>query len=81
VSQQVYRRCGCRDEHSKQLGNQCPRLKADPKHGTWAYYLSHGSDPMTKNRRQYRKAGFPTKAAAASAVAALKASLDTGCRT
>jgi hypothetical protein len=78
VSQQLYRRCGCRDENGKQLGNHCPKLKSDPKHGTWGYYLSHGSDPKTHQRRQYQKAGFKTKAAAASAVAQPKASLDTG---
>jgi len=80
VSQQLYRRCGCRDENGRQYGAHCPKLK-DPKHGTWAYYLSHGSDPKTKQRRQYRKAGFKTKAAAASAAAKLKTSLDTGTYT
>jgi hypothetical protein len=65
----------------QQLGTHCPKLKTDPKHGTWGFYLSHGSDPTTKQRRQYRKAGFKTKAAAASAVAKLKASLDTGTYT
>jgi integrase len=78
VSASVYRRCGCRDEYGRQCGRDCPKLKSDPKHGSWAYYLSHGSDPRTHQRRQYRKAGFKTKAAAASAVAKLKASLDTG---
>jgi integrase len=77
VSQQLYRRCGCRDENGRQYGKHCPKLE-NPKHGTWGYYLSHGSDPKTKQRRQYRKAGFKTRAAAASAVAKLKTSLDTG---
>lgn len=81
MSQQLYRRCGCRDENGRQYGNHCPKLKTDPKHGTWGYYLSHGSDPKTKKRRQYREAGFKTKGAAASAVAELKTRLDKGTYT
>jgi hypothetical protein len=61
MSQHLTRRCGCRDEHGRQLGKDCPKLKSDPKHGTWGYYLSHGTDPKTKKRRQFRKAGFATK--------------------
>jgi integrase len=78
VSTQLYRRCGCRDEHGRQLGQTCPKLASDPKHGTWAYYLSHGSDPKTGQRRQFRKAGFKTRREAASAVAELKTKLDKG---
>ena len=60
----VYRRCGCRDENGRQYGTHCPKLQSNPKHGTWAYYLSGGSDPRTGKRRQYRKAKFATRAAA-----------------
>jgi Arm DNA-binding domain len=81
VSQQLYRRCGCRDENGRQYGKNCPKLRSDPKHGTWGYSLSHGSDPRTKKRRQFRKAGFATKREAASALAWLRASLDTGTYT
>ena len=75
MSQHLYRRCGCRDENGRQYGKDCPKL-ANPKHGTWGYYLSHGSDPKTKERRQFRKTGYKTKAAAASAMAELKTKLD-----
>ena len=77
MSQHLYRRCGCRDENGKQHGKDCPRL-VNPKHGTWGYYLSHGTDPKTGRRRQFRKTGFTTKGAAASAVAELKTKLDKG---
>lgn len=50
----------------------------NPKHGTWGYCLSHGTDPKTGRRRQFRKTGFTTKGAAASAVAELKTKLDKG---
>jgi integrase len=78
VSNSVFRRCGCRGQDGKQLGASCPQLKSDPKHGSWAYHLSHGSDPRTGQRRQHRKAGFKTKRAAESALAKLRASLDSG---
>lgn len=68
MSQHLYRRCGCRDEYGKQLGQHCPKPKSDAKHGTWGYYLSGGEDPRTKKRRQYRKAGFATKRAADAAL-------------
>jgi integrase len=74
----VYRRCGCRDANGKQLGAACPELKSDSRHGSWAYALSHGSDPRTGKRRQFRKAGFATKREAQSALAELRASLDRG---
>jgi integrase len=83
MSQALYRRCGCRDDNGRQYGRNCPKLKGDPKHGTWGYYLSHGSEPDPKNpdklrRRQFRKAGYRTKTAAASAVAELRTRLDKG---
>jgi hypothetical protein len=83
MSQQLYRRCGCRDEYGRQDGKNCTKLRSDPKHGTWGYYLSHGSEPDPKDpgrtrRRQFRKAGYKTKTAAASAVAELRTRLDKG---
>jgi hypothetical protein len=56
VNQQLYCRCGCRDETGRQYGKDCPKLKSDPKHGSWGYYLSHGSEPEIGQRRQFRKA-------------------------
>jgi integrase len=78
MSNSVYRRCGCRGQDGKQLGAVCPELKSDSRHGSWAYTLSHGSDPRTRKRRQFRKAGFATKRQAQSALAELRASLDRG---
>src|SRR5688500_3266338 len=75
MSNSVYRRCGCRDETGRQYGPSCPHL-TDPKHGAWGYYLSHGTDPKTGRRRQFRKTGYPTKRDAQSALAELRTSLD-----
>jgi hypothetical protein len=68
----IYRRCGCRDEHGKQLGQSCPKLKSDPKHGTWSYHLSAGADPKTNKRHQFHKTAVKTKRPAEAAAAELK---------
>jgi integrase len=78
VNGSVFRRCGCRDENGKQLGAKCPKLKTDPKHGSWSYYLSAGTDPRTKRRRQYSQGKFATKREASAALALLKSQVDTG---
>src|SRR4051812_29908396 len=58
----VYRRCSCRDETGKQLGQSCPRLAAYGKHGTWYFAVDMPSE--VGKRRTMRRGGFPTKAAA-----------------
>lgn len=73
----IYRRCGCRDGNGKTLGINCPKL-ADPKHGTWAFYLAAGLDPITGKRRQIRKAGFPSKGAAQKARNEAASKVDKG---
>jgi integrase len=86
VSNSVYRGCGCRDQDGKQYGARCSLLKTNARHGTWAYLLSHGTEPDPKKpgkrrRRQFRKAGFKTKGEAQKALTRLRASLDTGTYT
>ncbi len=63
---EVSRRCGCRDENGKQYGKSCPKMKS-PRHGTWGYRLSAGTDPITNKRRWVSRAGFPTAEAARTA--------------
>jgi Recombination endonuclease VII/Arm DNA-binding domain len=72
-----YRRCGCRDENGKQYARSCPKLASDPKHGSWAFYLSAGHNPKTGKRRQYSKTGFPTKQAAQAALVNLRIELSS----
>jgi integrase len=74
---QIFRRCGCRDENGKQLGALCDKL-ADPKHGTWSFYLAAGLDPKTGRRRQVRRSGFPTKQAAQKARNEAAVKVDRG---
>jgi integrase len=86
MSTSVYRRCGCRDANGKQYGADCPQLADDPKHGSWAYYMSAGTEadpqrPGKRRRRQFREFGFPSKRAAQSKLAELRASLDRGTYT
>jgi integrase len=78
VSQALYRRCGCRDENGKQYARACPKLAQDPKHGSWAYYYSNGTDPRTGKRRQFTKGGYATKKAADKARTELKHQLGQG---
>ena len=77
MSKDVYRRCGCR-ENGKQLGNACPRLAGDPKHGTWSYTVSAGTNPRTGKRRQLRGGGFATKREAQSALLAARSKAAAG---
>jgi integrase len=77
MANDLYRRCGCRDENGKQLGSNCPQL-SDSKHGTWGYYVNAGKDPRTGKRLQHRKTGFPTKKAAQTARNEVAAKVDKG---
>ncbi|YCH09505.1 hypothetical protein ACTAQJ_08025 [Arthrobacter sp. alpha11c] len=45
MANDIFRRCGCRDENKKQYGSKCPKLAAEPKHGTWGFYVAAGIDP------------------------------------
>lgn len=78
VANDIFRRCGCRDENKKQYGARCPQLAKDPKHGTWGFYVAAGVDPATGKRRQVRQAGFPTQKAAREARNKVARSLDQG---
>ncbi|MDH6709527.1 hypothetical protein P3T27_006275 [Kitasatospora sp. MAA19] len=66
----VYRRCGCQDEHKKQLGPWCMRLLADAKHGTWTYAVDLARED--DRRRVRRRGGFASRAEAARAMAAVR---------
>ena len=86
----IYRRCGCRDADSKPFGPlpdratelqraaTCPTLLRDPKHGTWGFGLSGGTNPGTGKRIQVRKMGFGTKREAQQARAKAVDELATG---
>src|SRR4051794_16382286 len=71
----VKRRCACRDELGRQLGQKCPKLKA-ANHGRWQYAVELAG-PAGK-RLRYRKGGFATKNEAEAALRALLARLDEG---
>jgi integrase len=88
MSNPTYRRCGCEDQDGRQYSVErpCPKMASDPRHGSWNFRLSYGSEPDPKRpgqmrRRQIVKGGFKSKRAAESARARLLASLDTGSYT
>ncbi|GAA3053023.1 hypothetical protein GCM10020229_75760 [Kitasatospora albolonga] len=64
----VYRRCGCRDQQRHQLGTHCPRLIAEPSHGTWTFALELPPAVPGGHNRTVRRGGFPTEADARDAL-------------
>jgi hypothetical protein len=62
----VYRRCGCRDEHGRQLGAGCPQL-ANPRHGSWAFAVDMPSPDS--RRKTMRRSGYDTRSDARAALA------------
>ena len=71
----------CADENGKPGWRSCPLL-ARGTHGSWAFRVDLGpgqdSDGVLQSRRQRYRSGFPTKAAAAAALAALSADVSQG---
>jgi len=62
----VYRRCGCRDDHGRQLGARCPQL-ANPRHGRWAFAVDMPSPD--RKRKTMRRSGYKTRSDARAALA------------
>jgi integrase len=66
----IVKRCSCRDETGTRLGSWCPRLRRPDGgwaagHGRWGYQLELPV-PAGTPRRQLRRAGFPSREAAAA---------------
>lgn len=62
----VFKRCGCRDQHTgRLLGARCPKLGSS-RHGSW--YFSADLPSATRQRRRVRRGGFASRAAAAAAL-------------
>lgn len=86
----VFRRCGCRTNDGKQFGvlgekptdtqkaRACPTMLMDPKHGTWTFRISAGTDPLTGKRRQINGSeyGGPWATKREAQTAARKAGVD-----
>ncbi|GAA0551398.1 hypothetical protein GCM10010390_62090 [Streptomyces mordarskii] len=72
----VYRRCGCRDQRHQQLGSRCPRLAAEPDHGTWTFAVDLPSPDS--RRHTVRRGGFPTQEASAAALRRMLEGEDGG---
>jgi hypothetical protein len=65
----VFKRCGCRDPHTrKRLEKACPRL-GERGHGSW--YFECTVSTMAGRRERARRGGFATRAAAVEARDAL----------
>jgi hypothetical protein len=75
----VYRRCYCRDENGRDLGQGCPVPASDRKHGSWTFAVDV---PNVENRRKTTSRitaelyGHLTKEAALTTADSLGAVLD-----
>ncbi|MGW3182029.1 tyrosine-type recombinase/integrase [Kitasatospora sp. NPDC001119] len=72
----VYRRCGCRDDHRRQLGTRCPHLAADPHHGSWAFAVDAPS--TDSHLHTVRRGDFPDELDARIALRRFNESLPLG---
>lgn len=65
----MYKRCGCRDPHTRRLlGRNCPRLRRpgggwSPHHGSWGYQLELPPTRDGERRNPLRRGGFATQTA------------------
>jgi integrase len=69
----VYKRCKCKDDDGKELGQGCPRLRRadgswNPRHGTWYFALELPPAPGGKRRPRMRRGGFDTRDGAEAAL-------------
>ncbi|WP_328952590.1 hypothetical protein [Kitasatospora purpeofusca] len=55
----VYRRCGCRDDHRRQLGTTCPHLATDRHHGRRGLTSSDQQRPASERHTRRPAAPAP----------------------
>jgi integrase len=73
----TFRRCGCRDPLTgRKLGADCPQL-ASRRHGAW-YFVTELPAGIDGKRRQLKRGGFATHAAAEAALDEVRRRLGTG---
>jgi integrase len=73
----TYRRCGCRDPLTgRKLGAECPRMSSR-RHGAW-YFVTELPSGKDGDRRQLKRGGFATQAAAEQALEGVRGRLTTG---
>ena len=69
------KRCGCRDEHGRELGGQCPKL-GGKGHGAWSFVVDVSAPGEA--RKQIKRGGFATKKEAEGAAEKLRQRAGTG---
>jgi integrase len=81
VKGSTYKRCGCRDEHGKQLGARCPKLRRrdgtwNPRHGTWTFALSYPG--RNGKRTPLVRGGFASEGEAQAELDRMKVKIGRG---
>lgn len=86
----IYRRCGCRRPDGNKYGSLpdratetqrarvCPELLRDPRHGSWGFTVSGGSNARSGKRILIRRMGFATRHEAQRARARVVDQLGSG---
>ncbi|GAB2509131.1 hypothetical protein [Nocardiopsis aegyptia] len=78
----TYKRCRCRDDGGKELGQKCPDLRRkngtwNPRHGTWYFKLE--LEAGTNGRRRFlKRGGFASQDDAPDAMSAEKVKAGRG---
>ncbi|MGH3783028.1 MAG: tyrosine-type recombinase/integrase [Pseudonocardiaceae bacterium] len=75
------KRCGCRGEDGKQLGNRCPKLRRkdgtwNPRHGAWTFAVSYAG--RNGKRMQVVRGGFASEAEAQAELDMVRAKIGRG---
>jgi len=68
----VYKRCQCRDANGKRV-KSCRKA-----HGSWAFTIDAGIDPVTRKRKQIVRSGYRTREEAEAELARQLSTLNSG---
>ncbi|HXW86644.1 MAG TPA: site-specific integrase [Streptosporangiaceae bacterium] len=71
MNEPIFKRCRCRGDDGRDLGDRCPKLRRSDgswnrRHGTWYFVLELRAGPNGR-RRQIRRGGFDTRDDASAA--------------
>jgi integrase len=77
----TYKRCDCRNEHGKQFGARCQKLRRrdgtwNPRHGAWTFAISYAG--RNGKRTQIVRGGFASEAEAQCELDRVKAKIGRG---
>lgn len=75
----TFRRCTCKNEDGRLLGQSCPRLSKESRHGVWYFAVDQPGE--AGRRKLLRRGGFTSRAEARRALDAVNARAAAGVRS